>query len=134
MNAILTKEQVDLLNYKESKTALKLLNKTYRMDTTWTELTKEEKDMCDDIGNTLLWLEDRIREFEDPRVSSMDPTAAVVTVEVAEKKPRTNYARKVMVLGVPYESVKAASLKTGIKVGTIHAYVKRRPDQYYYID
>lgn len=132
--ALLTKEQVDNLTYKECKAALKLLNKTYRMDTPIAELSKEEWALCDDIGNTLLWLEDRIYRFEDSRVPSMDPTATTVEKpepkEVVSKRP----PRRCMVNGVEYDSVSIAAKKTGIKLGTLRTYIRRKPDIYKYID
>lgn len=133
MIGLLSKEQVDNLTYKECKAALKLLNKSHRMDTPWKDLTKEEKDMSDDVGNTLLWLEDRIRLFDDPRIPSMDPNALVIVKKepaVKSKRP----PRKFMISGVLYESARDASLKTGIKLGTLQTYVRRKPDIYQYVD
>ena len=135
MKAILSKDQVEALNYKECKAALKLLEKTYDMETTYHKLPKEVRDLCDDIGNTLLWLEDRIALFDDPRKPSMDPTALVV---VKKKEPDPANAKrkpkKISVQGVVYENVHVAALKTGIKKGTLQTYVRRKPEQYFYVD
>ena len=134
--AILTKEQIELLNYKECKAALKLLNKTYDMDTAYHKLPKEVRDLCDDIGNTLLWLEDRIARFDDPRIGSMDPGAVVVPVVKKEPDPALakRKARPFVMQGVTYSDVNEAARKTGIKKGTLQTYARRKPEQYYYID
>ena len=135
--ALLTKEQVESLTYKECKAALKLLNKTYRMDTPWAQLTKEERALTDEIGNTLLWLEDRIQRFDDPRIFSMDPTAtALPVVQPKEPKPQSNgpKARPYRIGDKIYKDVHEASMKTGIKVNTLRTYVGRNPDKYGYLD
>jgi hypothetical protein len=40
------------------------LNKTYEMEKPLSQLTPEEFAQVDDIANTLLWLEDRIRYIQ----------------------------------------------------------------------
>jgi hypothetical protein len=136
MIAILTEEQIQSLTYKQCKDALKALNKTYPLDKPASELTKEEWALCDPITNTLLYLEDRIHQFEDSRIPSMDPMATIVRPVKKEPDPAKakRPARKFSMQGVVYESLRAASLKTGIKVGTLQTYVSRKPDQYFYID
>ena len=83
MIAILTKEEVDALTYKECKAALKLLNKTYDMETPLWELPKEQGLLVDDISNTLLWLEDRINQYES--ANSDSPESVVFTPKKVPK-------------------------------------------------
>jgi hypothetical protein len=61
---ILHKEQVELMTSAECQKHLKLLDKTYEMDKPLIQLTPEEFAQVDDIANTLLWLEDRIRYIQ----------------------------------------------------------------------
>jgi hypothetical protein len=60
----LTKEQVDAMTSAECQKHLKLLDKTYPMDKPLGELTPELFEQVDDIANTLLYLEDRIRYIQ----------------------------------------------------------------------
>lgn len=130
---ILTKDQVEALTYKECRAALKNLNREYRLDTLFSELSKEEWAACDDVANSLLWIEDRIARFEDQRVLSMDPQST--TAPVVEEKPASTRQppNKCSVLGVVYASVKEASQRTGIKETTIRSYFRRYPDKYFFI-
>jgi len=131
MTAILTKDEIELLTYTQSKAALKLLEKTYPLDRPMTDIGKQYWDQCDDIANTLLWLEDRIYSFEDPRQTTMDPQASVVEVKpVVVKKPQ----RKFSMNGVVFDSVRAAALRAGIKENTLRNYTKRKPDLYFWVD
>jgi hypothetical protein len=57
----LTKEQVDAMTAAECQKHLKLLDKTYPMDKSLGLLTPELFAQVDDVANTLLYLEDRIR-------------------------------------------------------------------------
>ena len=131
MTAILTKDQIELLTYTQSKAALKLLEKTYPIDKPITDIGKQYWDQCDDIANTLLWLEDRIREFEDPRMSTLDPKATVIEVK---PKPVKKPQRKFSMNGVVYESVREAAKKAGIKETTLRNYVNRKPEVYFWVD
>ena len=130
MTALLSKEQIQVLNYKEAKAALKLLEKTYDMDTAYHKLPKEVRDLCDDIGNTLLWLEDHLNSL-DPKTPDLVPTIVKKEPDPAKAKRKP---KKISVQGVVYENVHVAALKTGIKKGTIQTYVRRKPEQYYYVD
>ena len=60
----LTKEQVEAMTSEQCQKHLKLLDKTYEMDKPLIQLTPEEFAQVDDIANTLLWLEDRIRYIQ----------------------------------------------------------------------
>jgi hypothetical protein len=64
---ILTQEEVDLLDYKACKAALKALHKKYNLDLPLEEFDEDTWPLLDDIAHTLLWLEDRIAEYEDLR-------------------------------------------------------------------
>jgi hypothetical protein len=134
----LTEEQISVLNYKECKDALKTLNKTYPLDVPIKELTAEQWAFCDDITNTLLWLEDRIKSFEDQRILSMNPndTQSLPVKNKPEIKLEDTRrpSKRFSMQGVIYENVKVAALKTGIKIGTLRTYVTRKPDQYFYVD
>ena len=138
MTAILNSEQVDAMDYKQCKAALKLLLKTYDMEKPMSKLSKAEWDSCDAVCNTLLWLEDRIKLFEDPRIPSMDPGMAIEAkpkiVKQVDPTKAKRPAKRFSMQGVVYESVREASAKTGIKMGTLQTYVSRKPDQYFYLD
>jgi hypothetical protein len=60
----LNKEQVELMTAEECQKHLKLLDKSFPMDKTLGLLTPELFAQVDDIANTLLWLEDRIRYIQ----------------------------------------------------------------------
>jgi hypothetical protein len=129
---ILEKEQIEQMTYDECRKAVKQLFKDHRMDTPWHSLTKEEHDLTDQVCNTLLWLQDRIGLFEDPRVSSMDPGAHELAKPKVEK---TGPKRRQFRIGdTVYQDVQTAALKTGVKVDTLRNYVGRKPDIYGYID
>ena len=70
---ILTREEVEALDYKSCKAALKALNKTYNFEQPLEEFTEDIWPLLDDIAHTLLYLEDRIKEYEDLRLSSLQP-------------------------------------------------------------
>jgi hypothetical protein len=57
----LTQEQVEAMTAEQCQKHLKLLDKTYPMDTALSLLSPELFAQVDSIANTLLWLEDRIR-------------------------------------------------------------------------
>jgi len=130
---LLTKEQVDLLDYKQSKAALKLLFKTYDMEKPVMKMTKAEYDIVDDIGNTMLWLEDRIRQFEDPRIPSMDPGVPVVKPNKPAVVPKTKI-RKFRIGDKIYDTIHHAVRATGVKLNTLRTYVGRNPDKYGYVE
>ena len=60
---LLTQEQIATLNEAECRRALERLDKEYPMDTPLQELPIEIRQITDLIGNTLLWLEDRLKEL-----------------------------------------------------------------------
>ena len=66
-NLILTQEEIGLLDYKACKAALKALHREYNLDLPLEEFTEDIWPLLDDIAHTLLWLEDRIAEYEDLR-------------------------------------------------------------------
>lgn len=80
---ILTKEQIEQLDYAACQKALRRLARTYKLDRGIQEyLTPELWDQLDDIVNTLLWLEDRIKQFEDLRFTSMDQNEKTTATSV----------------------------------------------------
>jgi hypothetical protein len=60
----LNKEQVDTMTTEECSKHLKLLDKSFPMDKSLSKLTPEQFDQVDDVANTLLYLEDRIRYIQ----------------------------------------------------------------------
>jgi hypothetical protein len=134
MNSIPTYEEIEQLTYKESKAALKSLTMTYSLDTEISKLTKEEWARCDDIANALLWLEDRINRFDDPRINSMNPAAQVIVTKKPEEKKPNQAGKFCNINGTIYESVREASRKSGIKESTLRSWIKRKPDLYFYVD
>jgi hypothetical protein len=69
---ILSQQQVDVLTYDECQAAVKKLARTYRLDRHLYEwMTPELWNDLDDIVNTLLYLEDRIYQFEDERYTTL---------------------------------------------------------------
>jgi hypothetical protein len=71
----LSKEQVEELNYKQCVQQMKLITKTYNLEKPLTECWTEVWPVLDELTNTILYLEDRITKFEDPRIASMDMEA-----------------------------------------------------------
>jgi hypothetical protein len=137
MTAILNKEQVENLTYKQCQIALKLLFKTYNLEKPASKFSKEEWASCDAVCNTLLWLEERIKLFEDPRIPSMDPGMPIVVKPVKKVVDPTKSKRppkRFSMDGVIYATAREASEKTGIKLGTLQTYVSRKPDRYFYLD
>jgi len=72
----LTREEVEQLDYKSCKLARKRLEEAYPFDTPIEELDKAVWLQADLAINTLLYLEDRIKVFDDPRITSMDPNSS----------------------------------------------------------
>ena len=71
----LTKIEVDALTYRECQQQLELLTTQYNLDQPLTECWPAVWPVLDEICDTLLYLEDRIQRFEDPRIPSMAMTA-----------------------------------------------------------
>ena len=70
---ILTREEVEALDYKGCKAALKALHKAYNFEQPLEEFGEDIWPLLDDIAHTLLYLEDRIKEYDDLRISSLQP-------------------------------------------------------------
>jgi hypothetical protein len=66
---ILTREQVALLDYEDAKKALRKIDRSGLVDKPLTLLTPTEYQMVEDLSNTILYLEDVIRDFEDLRMN-----------------------------------------------------------------
>lgn len=71
----LTRDQVDALSYQECQKHLRLLTTQYNLEQPLSECWQAVWPVLDQICDTLLYLEDRIQRFEDPRIPSMDMTA-----------------------------------------------------------
>lgn len=132
---ILTKEQIDLMSETECSRALKQMERDHRLDTPYSQLTKEERDQCDDIGNTLLWLEDRLKEFRTTEIAQQANAIRWANHKPQPKIERTGPKRKQFRIGETiYTDVQTAALKTGVKVATLRQYVGRNPEMYAYVD
>jgi len=62
----LTKEQVELLTLEQCTSAIKTLDRTYPFDQ---DIRSEIWPLVDDIANTLLYLEDRVRYLQQSEVA-----------------------------------------------------------------
>lgn len=60
----LTQEQTNLLSHKECQSHLKKITKTYNLDQPLKECWAEIWPLVDDIADTVLYLEDRMRYLE----------------------------------------------------------------------
>jgi len=76
-NMILTKEQVEELTTAQCEAAIKALDSKYNLDKFW---KPEYADKVDDIANTLLYLEDRIKSIK------ISESAYNARMSVLEKK------------------------------------------------
>jgi hypothetical protein len=133
---LLNKEQVENLTYEQCQTALKQLSKKYDLEKPISKLNKEEWANCDAVCNTLLWLEDRIKLFEDPRIPSMNPGVVVIKTKkpVVTKSKTGRPARRFKIDDTVYENIHDAVKRTGIKKSTLQTYVSRHPHKYSYVD
>ena len=105
------------------------------MEVPWHQLTKEEWAICDDVGNTMLWLEDRIKQLQTTEQAQQANMARWGNHEPKVKTSNSGPKRKQFRIGETiYIDVQAAALKTGVKVATLRQYVTRKPDIYAYID
>jgi hypothetical protein len=131
----LNKEQVETLTYVECQAALNALAKKYDFDKPLSKSMKEIWPIVDDIANTILYLEDRMTRFEDPRIPSMDPKIAIVRPKKPEGKSKTGRpARRFKINDVIYDNIHDAVKRTGIKLTTLKTYVSRHPHKYSYVD
>jgi hypothetical protein len=75
MTIFLTRSEVEELTYRECQQHMALLTTRYNLEQPLTECWTDVWPVLDQICDTLLYLEDRITRFEDPRIGSMDMTA-----------------------------------------------------------
>jgi hypothetical protein len=68
----LTREEIRSLSYREAQKQLTLLEKTYDLDKPLSAIMFKVWNDLDDITDNLLWLEDHIAEYEDPRFSTKE--------------------------------------------------------------
>lgn len=71
----LTKLEVEQLTYQECQSQMRLLTRTYNLDQPLTECWTEVWPILDELTDMILYLEDRITRFEDPRIPSMPMTS-----------------------------------------------------------
>ena len=131
---IMTKEQIDTLTYTQCQKAIKQLVKDHDFEKELIKLPKEARDMVDEVTNTFLWLEDRIKLFEDPRIPSMNPGQPIVKPPPAPRVKTGRPARKYRIGDKVYNNIHEAVMKTGIKLQTLKTYVSRHSDRYGYVD
>lgn len=129
-----TKEQIEEFNYNQCKAALRVITKMYNLDKPLHEHFKEVWPIMDDITNTILYLEDRIRQFEDPRISTMSTEETEIKPVPVVKVRTGRSACKYRINDKVYENIHDAAKQTGIKLQTLKTYVSRHPDRYGYID
>lgn len=80
---LLNQIDIDVLTEEECESQLKLLAKTYKLDQPIQEyFTPELWDQLDDIVNTLIWLEDRIRILNDNRYNHDGESDLVTDIEL----------------------------------------------------
>ena len=132
-----SREQVEELTYEECQSALAALDKKYKFNRPINPTMTDIWPLVDDIVNSLLYLEDRIKRFEDPRIPNMDPESDTIAPPPAPetKAPKQVRKRRRFHVGdVIYESVFDASEKLGLKEHTLRNYVTRDPKKYGYLD
>jgi len=71
----LTKIEVEALSYSECQQQMRFLTTEYNLDQPLLECWEEVWPVLDELTDMLLYLEDRITKFEDPRIASMDMAA-----------------------------------------------------------
>ena len=71
----LTRSEVDQLTYSECQQQMRFLTTEYNLDQPLLECWEEVWPVLNELTDMLLYLEDRISLFEDPRITSMDMTA-----------------------------------------------------------
>jgi hypothetical protein len=140
-NLFLSKESVETLTYEECQSALTALAKEYDFDQHVSPSLTGIWPVLDEVIDTLLYLEDRIKRFEDPRIPSMDPESDTIALPVIPPKPPKSTAtkqvrrrRKFRVDNVIYDSVMDASQRLGLKEHTLRNYVTRDPKKYGFLD
>jgi hypothetical protein len=75
MTLFLTQSEIDLLTYRECQQHMDLLTTRYNLEQPLRECWQDVWPVLDQICDTLLFLEDRIARFEDPRIASMSMSA-----------------------------------------------------------
>jgi hypothetical protein len=71
----LIKTEVEALTYAECQQQLRFLTSEYNLDKPLLQCWEEVWPVLNELTDMLLYLEDRISKFEDPRIASMDMSA-----------------------------------------------------------
>ena len=71
-NLFLSKGEVDNLTYAECCEHLRTLKNTWDFERNLQEFFADVWPILDELTNTVLFLEDRISRYEDPRIFSMN--------------------------------------------------------------
>lgn len=131
---ILSIEQIQELPYSQCLQARAAISRNYDLDRPILEYQSEIWPVLDELTTMICSLEDRIRDFEDTRIASMEPDIAV-QVRADETPPRTGpRRRRYRIDDEIYASIQAASIATGMAINTLRTYVARRPERYNYVD
>jgi len=113
MNLFLSKEQVDEMTYEECQGHLDILQKNYKFEKT-IKIDEDWKDI-DALTDTILYLEDRISEYNSPKFGSP-------TIEPECDSVQTP-------LGI-FGSAKLAAEAHGWHVTNIYYHIKKSPNEY----
>ena len=131
---ILRIEQIQELPYSQCLRELARIHESYDLDRPIMEYQSQIWPELDELTTMICSLEDRIRDFEDIRIASMEPDIAV-QVEPAKHTERTGpRRRRYRIDDQVYASIQAASSATGMAINTLRTYVARRPERYSYVD
>lgn len=133
---LLTQEQILELDLAGCQKALNQMEREYRLDTVWYDLTPKEWSEVDQITNCLLDLENRIKEIqaseqaqEANRARWQDHIPKPKPIIIKQVRPR----RQFRIGDVVYADVQTAALKIGVKVETLRQYSIRKPEQYEFL-
>ena len=138
MTLFLTKLQVEELNQEECQKRLRALNREYQLDRPIADRMEAVWPVMDDIVNTLLYLEDRIKQFQTPSVPN--PDTQLLPQPEAESKPVKPGFRKgpkchpFRIGTTVYQDIHEASRCVGVKVHSLRNYVNRNPEKYGYLN
>ena len=133
MNLFLTKQQVENMDYDQCQAHMKKLKKAYQFERPLKEYASEISAIIDDLVNTILYIEDQIQRFEDPRITSMNPTPVY---QPKPNKPKIKPGRQARAFRIGdkiYENMNDASKQTGIRAQTLRTYAVRNPERYGFI-
>jgi len=130
---ILSPEEIQELSYSSCRQQLALIGSSYDLERNILEYQAEIWPELDALTTMICELKDRIRDFEDPRIASMQPDTTVEPRRPDAPPPRPR-RRRYRIDDVIYASVNEASEKTGMRLSTLRTYVSRNPERYSFLD